>query len=1117
MKKYLLICLVLFAGKFASAQVTINTTQYTIYYEATLPYNQYAYSADAWVSALANGNVVSGDRYYYPNSINDSIAVVQGQTLPTHLKFRTTETYESYDCDYGYWPCYYNYYTYDMFTDYVALRYPYFDTTINANGAWYHIKVRPNMDNSNNMPTDEKVRIVATGSWPYAATWQYQVGESTDWYNVPSSLYASNPLILDVSGYDLFASDYVNHLNETIKFKLVYSTSYYGYPTINSNILVFTHRLSAPKITNLTVNNLACNGGANGNIVIQFSRPLLSGERLNLFLVDTLKYADYSALNIQTLGAGNTYTWAGELPASNYLLSMIGKYDPTLINDITVTNRGVHGLYQTEYWAQNSITFDPGFETLAVDSFETFIGGKPGGIPSTYTGSTEHFRYFSLTQPARIQYYLEGKNNAYCKGGNNGTITVFAKGGVGNYKYGIRKEGETNITWGNFTNNTTDPATGHVKQDVSGLTAGTYYVSVRDANDCMLRDSIGSEIKRSIVITEPAEALRLELLEITPITSVDSANGKIKVRVAGGTPYFSTEVPGNKYSFEWRDSATNQLITNYALDTVGKFEIRLSNLNQGTYIFKAYDNRYNAVTGGFERGGCYVETRVRLVKPLPLTVSLVNLSPITCNGGANGSLKAIATGGHLIDSTRYQFKWFKTGSPDVVLATGTDSVLSNVASGQYYVEITDKYSNKKTSPVFTLTQPATLQLTMSAVPATCYSTANGSVSVSVTGGLPNYRYEWSTGARTPTVNNLPGGNYVVVVKDTLGCDATAQVSVTSPVQVIATPTVTPVTCLGKSDGKIQLAVTGGVAPYTYLWSNGSTSSLAQNLPVGRHWYKVSDVNGCFTTDTIELDTPLPFSVSLEPDMNICIGQTVQLRTTVTGAGPVTWSWSGSNGLSGATPTVNVTQPGTYIVSATNSRNCISKDTIVLTSVSSSINTDFIVSSQAFRDENVVLVNISTPTADSVQWTYPAVNGITIVQNSRSFSEAIFADTGRYEVAMKVFYHSGCVDLIRKQVIVVNKEPFAGVGNQNQAYLKQFSVYPNPNNGQFNVELLFNDVTKARLRLINILTNVTVNDRTVEGQSSYLLGYNYGGLLVGGTYILVIETPKGNFVHKVTVQ
>ena len=1120
MKKAILICLLALTGKLVSSQVTINTLQYTIYYDATINTNTYAYSSDAWVAAYNGSTVVFGDRGYYPGAINDSLAVVQGQSPPTSLKFRATETYESYDCDYGYWPCYYNYYTYDVYELNVPLRYPYFDTTINNGTAYIHIRVRPNLDNSNNMPTNEKVRIVTTGAYPYYATWQYQVGASTDWYNVPN---ATNPQSLDVSGYDLFGNDYINQLNQTVKFRLSYSTSYYGYPQLNSNILVFTHRLSAPTITNLTTNNISCNGEATGNIVITFSRPLLMGERLNLFLSDTLKFADYSALNIQTLSGSNTYTWTGELPASNYLLSMIGKYSPYLVNDLTAnTTRGTgpHWLYFGEYWAQNSITFDPGFESMAVDSFETFIGGMPGGIPATYTGSVDHFRYFSLTQPTRIQYYTEFKSNVSCKGGNNGVATVYAKGGAGSYKYGVRKEGESNTTWTNFATNTVDPVTGHVKQDITGLTAGTFYISVRDANNCVLKDSIGVELKRMVVIREPAEALRLDLLEVTPITSVDSVNGKIKVRITGGTPYLSTEIPGYRYTFEWRDSATNQLITNFVRDTTGgKFEIRLANLNEGTYILKAYDNKYNEVTGGFDRGGCYVEARVRMVKPLPLVVSIISSAPVTCNGGNNGTLKAIAAGGHPLDSTRYQFTWFKgNGSPGTVqLSTGTDSMLNNVTAGPYYVEIQDRFSNKKTSTVFTVTQPTALQVTVSAVAATCYSTANGSVSAVASGGTPNYRYEWSTGQRTATVNNLPGGSYVVVVRDTLNCEVVSPVSITSPVQVVAVPAVTPVTCLGKTDGRIQLSVSGGVAPYTYQWSNGSTTSLAQNLPVGRHWYKVSDVNGCFAIDTIDLDTPLPFSVSLDPNRNICVGQVVKLAAVVSGDGPVTYAWSGSNGLSVTTPVASVTQAGTYIVAATNSRNCIAKDTIVLTPVSSTISTDYIVSTQTFRDENVVLVNISTPSPDSVQWILPATNVIQVVQKNKGFAELIFADTGRFDIAMKVFYPSGCVDIVNKQVIVVNKEPFAGAGSQVDASLKRFTVYPNPNSGQFNVELVFNAVTKARLRLINILTNVTINDRTVEGSPGYLLNYNYGGSIIAGTYVLVIETPKGNFVHKVTVQ
>jgi hypothetical protein len=1115
MKKYLLLCLVVLTGRLVSAQVNINPLQYTIYYESAFPIDPNAEGNTVSVTLKDTYNNILAGR----STFADSFFIVQGQNLPTTINFTFEELYwhEScyYDYDRGdvctYWqePAVTN-------TKNITLRYPYSDTTIATGGGNYiTIHVRPNMDNTNNLPTDEKIRMVNTGSYPYYGYWQYQVGASTDWLDVPSYLYASNINMLDISGYDLFGLNYVSYLNQTVKFRIKYNQyNYWGSPTENSNIVVFTHRLSAPKILSVTTNNLNCFEVPTGSITIQFSRALLGGERLNLFLNDTLRFGDYSALNIQSLSGSNTYTWTGELPASNYLLSMIGKYDPNLVNDLVLTNRGFHFQYPREYWAQNSITFNPGFETATVDSFETFIGGLPGGIPATYTGSIDHFKYFTLTQPPRVQYYLQLKNNVLCKGGNNGTITVYAKGGVGNFKYGIRKEGESNVVWTNFSNNTIDPVSGHVKHDVTGLTAGIYHINVRDANDCMLRDSIGTEIKRTLTITEPAEALRLELLEVTPITSIDSVNGKIKVRLAGGTPYFSTEIPGYKYIFEWRDSATNQLVPNVVRDTLGgKFELRLANLNQGTYVLKATDNKYGEVSGSFDRSGCFVQTVVRLVKPAALAVSIVSQTPITCNGGTNGVLKAVASGGHQIDSTRYVFTWFKNGTQ---VATGTDSTLINAGAGQYTVEIQDKFSTKKTSVAYTLTQPVTMQLTPGSVAASCFSTANGSVSVAVTGGVAPYRYEWSTGATTPSVTGLPGGNYVVVVKDTLGCEAVVQASITSPVQVIAVPTVTPVTCVGKADGRIQLAVSGGVAPYTYQWSNGSTTSLAQNLPVGRHWFKVSDANGCFTTDTLDLDAPQPFSVTLDPNMNICIGQVVQLRTAITGTGPVTYSWSGSNGLSGSTPMVNVTQAGTYIVTATNQRNCVMKDTIVLTSVSSSINTDFVVSTQSFRDDNVVLVNISTPTPDSVQWTFPALNTITVLQRNRSFAELVFADTGRYEIAMKVFYPSGCVDVIRKQVIVVNKEPFANVGNQAQAYLKRFAVYPNPNNGQFNVELLFNDVTKARLRLVNILTNVTVNDRTVEGLSSYLINYNYGGI-IAGTYVLVIDTPKGSFVHKVTVQ
>jgi hypothetical protein len=90
------------------------------------------------------------------------------------------------------------------------------------------------------------------------------------------------------------------------------------------------------------------------------------------------------------------------------------------------------------------------------------------------------------------------------------------------------------------------------------------------------------------------------------------------------------------------------------------------------------------------------------------------------------------------------------------------------------------------------------------------------------------------------------------------------------------------------------------------------------------------------------------------------------------------------------------------------------------------------------------------------------------------------------------------------------------GNQANAYLKAYAViYPNPNNGTFKVDLKFSEVTKARLRLINTLTNITVNDRLVHGDDEYLIDYSMG-LLANGVYVLVIDAAKGSFVYKVII-
>jgi hypothetical protein len=136
----------------------------------------------------------------------------------------------------------------------------------------------------------------------------------------------------------------------------------------------------------------------------------------------------------------------------------------------------------------------------------------------------------------------------------------------------------------------------------------------------------------------------------------------------------------------------------------------------------------------------------------------------------------------------------------------------------------------------------------------------------------------------------------------------------------------------------------------------------------------------------------------------------------------------------------------------------------------------------------------------------------LINSYKEYCELKFADTGHYTVGIKAYYSNGCIDEKYKDVNVVRKEGFPTSGSQADAFLKQFSIYPNPTSGNFTLSLVFNTATVVRVRIINILTNTTINDKMLTGASSYTEPYNIS-VHPAGTYVVVIETPKGNYVHK----
>lgn len=193
----------------------------------------------------------------------------------------------------------------------------------------------------------------------------------------------------------------------------------------------------------------------------------------------------------------------------------------------------------------------------------------------------------------------------------------------------------------------------------------------------------------------------------------------------------------------------------------------------------------------------------------------------------------------------------------------------------------------------------------------------GNATANVSNGSPPYTYSWNNGQTAATSTGLLTGFYFVTVNDANGCSRSGTVTITAPAALTANMTYTATAC-NTNNGIAKVTAGGGNTPYTYLWSNGQTTSVATGLGTGTYTATVTEANGCTKTGTITVTLKSPPSVSFTTTPTGCTINTGSATANPSGgAAPYTFLWNDGQ----TTQTATGYGVGGHTVTVTDANGC----------------------------------------------------------------------------------------------------------------------------------------------------------------------------------------------------
>jgi large repetitive protein len=493
----------------------------------------------------------------------------------------------------------------------------------------------------------------------------------------------------------------------------------------------------------------------------------------------------------------------------------------------------------------------------------------------------------NIINPLPIQFANSIIINPGCFGPGNGSITIIGNGGASPYTYKLNAG-----TFG--ANNLFNP-----------LLAGTYTVSIMDANGCTNTTTIVLVNSVGVTITQVLPTLPLCLNSSNGIISViaTSLNLPVVYSLNGG----SNAVSGN---------FTNLSIGTFTIhvtDVIGCFKdtiitlVTQSNLKIDSaittsvlcygdssgfatlytsggsgamsYSYNSFAyNSSNIITGlsnfsytlhAKDALGCIVDTIVIIGAPDPIYFASSTLTAPFCNGSQDGIIGISAGGG----TSPYQYS-INTNP------FSTSANYTNLIQGIYTFHILDAHGCLHDTFMF-LQGPEIVYFSSFIVSdITCFGASDGSITAIASGGLAPYQYALNNNAFSTinVFNSLPSGLYTLIAVDNQGCFKDTIINIIAPTSTVSLQILNVINnkCRGDSSGSISVGGIGGSSPYLFSFNNPSSftnSTVYNNLYASVYTIYIKDANGCSSDSTVMVAEP-DSSVQIYlkgTSLNSCVG------------------------------------------------------------------------------------------------------------------------------------------------------------------------------------------------------------------------------------------------------